>query len=184
MMELRKTETWEEGGLQVYTGDGKGKTTAALGLILRAAGRGLPCFLGQFMKGYGYGELRALEAFAGLVRVEQFGSPECIPWREEPAEEDLALAAAGLDRCREVLEAGEHKIVVLDEISVTVRFRLITEDQLMDLVAARPAHVELVCTGRYAPKRLIEAADLVTEMREVKHPYASKGAPARDGIER
>ena len=178
------SEPWTRGCLQVYTGDGKGKTTAAFGLALRAAGRGLPVFIGQFMKGYEYGEIFAVRRFSGLVTVEQFGSETCIPWKEAPAEVDVKLAAAGLGRCREILELAKHKIVVLDEISVAVHFRLIEEADLLDLVDSRPHGVELVCTGRYAPKALIERADLVTEMKEIRHPFNTEKLSARDGIER
>ena len=177
-------EPWTKGCLQVYTGNGKGKTTAAFGLALRAAGRGLPVFIGQFMKGYEYGEIFAVRRFSDLVAVEQFGSPTCIPWKEAPAEVDVKLAAAGLGRCREILRNAKHKIVVLDEICVAVHFRLIDEADLLDLVDSRPHGVELICTGRYAPKALIERADLVTEMKEIRHPFNTEKLLARDGIER
>ncbi len=178
------SEPWTRGCLQVYTGDGKGKTTAAFGLALRAAGRGLPVFIGQFMKGYEYGEIFAVRRFSDLVAVEQFGSKTCIPWKEAPGEVDVKLAAAGLGRCREILEQAKHKIVVLDEICVAVHFRLFGEADLLDLVDMRPSDVELVCTGRYAPEALIERADLVTEMKEIRHPFNTEKLCARDGIER
>jgi cob(I)alamin adenosyltransferase len=175
---------WPRACLQVYTGDGKGKTTAAFGLALRAAGRGLAVFIGQFMKGSEYGELAGARQLGGLVEVEQFGSEACIPWREEPATADVALARNGLERCRAVLAARRHRIVVLDEVCVAVHFRLLEEDELLALVDGRPADVELVCTGRRAPDGLLERADLVTEMREVRHPFVTEQLLARDGIER
>jgi cob(I)alamin adenosyltransferase len=102
--------------------------------------------------------------------VEQFGSPECIPLRDPPEAADVARAVAGLDRCAAILSAGNHPLVILDEISVAVRFGLIAEAALLDLVTLRPKQVELVCTGRYAPASLLERADLVTEMRCLRHP--------------
>jgi cob(I)alamin adenosyltransferase len=170
--------------VQVYTGNGKGKTTAAFGLALRAAGRGLRVYIGQFMKGSEYGELKGAAMLGGLVTVEQHGSAECIPLRDPPDDKDVALARAGLERCREALASGDYRIVVLDEACVAVRFKLIGEADLMALVDARPADVELVFTGRYAPQSLIERADLVTEMNDVKHYYDTEKLLARDGIER
>jgi cob(I)alamin adenosyltransferase len=175
---------WSRGCLQVYTGDGKGKTTAAFGLALRAAGHGLKVYVGQFMKAFPYGELRGAAALGGLIEVEQFGSSGCIPWRAEPDAGDVARAAAGIERCVEVMLSGSRAIVVLDEVTTAVHFRLIALTTLLDVMDRRPPDVELVCTGRWAPQELIERADLVTEMREVKHPYASHRLAARDGIER
>jgi cob(I)alamin adenosyltransferase len=153
-----KNEAWPRGCLQVYTGDGKGKTTAAFGLALRAAGRGMRVFIGQFMKGSEYGELEGAAMLGGLVTVEQLGSAECIPLRETPAAEDVELARRGLERCRAALESGDYRIVVLDEACVAVHFKLITEDDLLALVDARPADVELIVTGRYAPQSLLDRA--------------------------
>ena len=177
-------ESWPTGCLQVYTGDGKGKTTAAFGLALRAAGHGLRVYVGQFMKGFAYGELTAAAALGGRIEVEQFGSRECIPWRAEPDATEVARAAAGLERCVEVMLSGSRAVVVLDEVTVAVYFLLIALESLLDAAGRRPPGVELVCTGRWAPEALIARADLVTEMREVKHPYAQRGLAARDGIER
>jgi cob(I)alamin adenosyltransferase len=177
-------EGWPCGCLQVYTGDGKGKTTAAFGMALRAAGHGLRVYIGQFMKGSTYGELKGSAALGGLVEVEQFGASACIPWRAVPDPEDAARAAAGLARCIDVMLAGDRAIGVLDEVTAAVHFRLIPLEALLDVVDRRPQGMELVCTGRWAPQELVERADLVTEMREVKHPYASCRLAARDGIER
>ena len=173
-----------KGFIQVYTGDGKGKTTAAFGLALRAAGRGLRVYIGQFMKGAAYGELKGAAALGAWIEVEQFGSSECIPWRAAPDPDDVRRAVAGLERCLEVMLAGDRAIVVLDEVTCAVHFRLIALEALLDVVDRRPPGTELVCTGRWAPQELVERADLVTEMREVKHPYASRRLAARDGIER
>ncbi|MCP4603239.1 MAG: cob(I)yrinic acid a,c-diamide adenosyltransferase [Proteobacteria bacterium] len=177
-------EPWPRACLQVYTGEGKGKTTAAFGLALRAAGRGLRVFIGQFMKKSLYGELFGAELTGDLITVEQFGSPKCIPLRKEPDEKNIELAQNGLERSREVISSLDYPIVVLDEINVAVYFKLIKEADVLEIVDARPPNVEIICTGRYAPKALIERADLVTEMQAVKHPFDTIGLNARDGIER
>ncbi|MCU0665300.1 MAG: cob(I)yrinic acid a,c-diamide adenosyltransferase [Myxococcota bacterium] len=177
-------EPWATGCLQVYTGDGKGKTTAAFGLALRAASRGMKVFIGQFMKNSAYGEVHGARTWLQGVEVEQFGSSECIPLRHPPERADVERASAGLRRCAEILSRGEHPLVVLDEVNVAVRFGLVEVAALLELVDKRPALVELLCTGRYAPQALLERADLVTEMRCVRHPFEQRGLAARDGIER
>jgi cob(I)alamin adenosyltransferase len=177
-------EPWPRACLQVYTGNGKGKTTAAFGLALRAAGRGMSVFIGQFMKQSDYGELYGAGMLGDNIVLEQFGAPECIPWRKDPDQRDIDLARAGLVRAREILNSGNYQIVILDEIQVAVYFGLIAEADFMSLIDERPAEVELICTGRYAPEWLIERADLVTEMVAVKHPYDTIQLMARDGIER
>jgi cob(I)alamin adenosyltransferase len=172
-----------KGYVQVYTGDGKGKTTAAMGLAFRAAGRGRRTFVAQFLKGRPTGEIEAAKKLAPLVTIEQFGREGFLTAESGPAAEDIALAGAGLDRAREVLLSGEYDIVVLDEVNTAVHFKVLPEAAVLELLALRPATVELVLTGRYAPASFIERADLVTEMRAVKH-YFHAGVPAREGIER
>jgi cob(I)alamin adenosyltransferase len=179
----REPEPWPRAGVQLYTGDGKGKTCAALGLALRAAGHGLRVYIGQFMKGYPYGELAAAALLGERVVIEQFGSEECLPLREQPAAIDVELAQRALSRCRAAMRSLEFAVVVLDEACVAVRFGLLAEADLLGLLDERPPGVEVVVTGRFATPALVERADLVTEMREIRHPYAS-GWPARDGIER
>jgi len=169
------------GLVQVYTGDGKGKTTAALGLAVRAAGHGYRTYIGQFMKGQAYGELRGVDLLAPYVTLEQYGDPTFLR-REDVSDRDRTMTRAGLRRAREVLAAGAHEIVVLDEILVALFFDLAALDEVLDLIATRPAGIELVLTGRRAPQAIIDVADLVTEMVEVKHPYR-QGVPARKGIE-
>lgn len=183
-MSALENQPWPRGCLQVYTGNGKGKTTAAFGLALRAAGRGLRTYIGQLMKGSEYGELAGAAALGDLITVEQLGSPECIPLRDEPAAKDVELARQGLDRCLQALLSGDYRIVIVDEGCVSVHFGLIDEADLLALADARPADIELVITGRYAPESLLDRADLVTEMREVKHYYDTENLQARDGIER
>lgn len=169
------------GYVQVYTGDGKGKTTAALGLALRAAGHGLRTYVGQFMKGQPYGELDALRDHP-LITIEQYGDVRCIR-REEVTPAHVEQARRGLERARQVLLSGQYDIVVLDEVNVTIWFGLLTVEEVLALIDQHPPHVELILTGRRAPQELIERADLVTEMREVKH-YYQQGVEARKGIER
>ncbi|SMP69520.1 cob(I)yrinic acid a,c-diamide adenosyltransferase [Anoxynatronum buryatiense] len=169
----------DQGYIQVYTGNGKGKTTAALGLALRAICAGKKVFMGQFIKGMVYSELNAVQWLPGLV-IEQFGR-DCFI-RNNPTEEDTRIALQGLERAREILKAGEYDVVILDEINVALYYQLFTQEAVLALMAEKPAHVELVLTGRYAPETIMNAADLVTEMKEVKH-YYTKGVNARKGIE-
>ena len=171
----------ERGLIQVYTGDGKGKTTATLGLALRAAGHGLRVEIVQFMKGWpGYGELEGVK-WLPTVTIHPFGRSGWIH-PDQPEPEDYEQAARALAYARQVMAGGEADILVLDEINVAVSFGLIALDDVMDFIRRRPPHIELILTGRYAPDGLIEIADTVTEMREIKHHY-SKGIKARKGIE-
>jgi cob(I)alamin adenosyltransferase len=171
------------GLVQVYTGNGKGKTTAALGLALRAAGHGMRTFIGQFLKGQPTGELAAVRRLSPLVRIEQFGRTGFIQVTDGPDDADVDMARAGLRRCREVLSSGEYAIVVMDEVNTAVHFNLLAEREVLDVLDEKPAGVEVVLTGRYAPQAFVDRADLVTEMREVKH-YSDRGVKAREGIER
>ena len=171
---------WRKGYVQVYTGNGKGKTTAAFGLALRAAGAGLPVFIAQFAKGGDYGEVRAFGRFDNLVTLKQYGSGRFI--RGEPSEEDIRAAQDGLSEIREILHSGKYRVVILDEANIATFFKLISVDDLAALIDERPEDVELVITGRNADPVIVDRADLVTEMREVKH-YYNKGVPARNGIE-
>lgn len=170
------------GYVHVYTGNGKGKTTAALGLVFRAAGHGLRSYIGQFMKGQPYGEIEAAKRLHPYVTLEQYGRPGWVHVTVSPAEEDVQAAHAGLERARRALQSGEYDLVVLDELCTAHHFHLVSLDEVLALVDAKPWGVELVLTGRYAPPELLDRADLVTEMKEVKHPYQS-GVPARAGIE-
>jgi cob(I)alamin adenosyltransferase len=169
------------GLVQIYTGDGKGKTTAALGLALRAAGYGLRTYIGQFMKGQAYGELEAAKLLTPYLTIEQYGLPTFVHVHEATPE-DVRMAHEGLEKARAALHSGQYAIVVLDEVCVALHFELLTLEEIMVLLDERPAGVELVLTGRRAPAALLDRADLVSEMCEVKHPYA-KGIQARKGIE-
>ena len=166
--------------VQVYTGNGKGKTTASFGLALRAAGAGLNTFIAQFTKGMHCSELSALTRFTDHITIRQYGRDHFIS--QSPSSTDHHLARdAFLDVQRLTLSA-KYDVVILDEINIAVFFNLVPVEDLLNLIATRPEHVELVCTGRYADPQLIECADLVTEMREVKHYYTT-GVEARAGIE-
>lgn len=171
-----------KGYVHIYTGNGKGKTTAALGLAFRAAGHGLKTYVGQFMKGQPYGEIEAAKKLHPYITIEQYGRPGWLHVESPPALGDIQRAQAGLERVRRALRAGTYDIVVLDEINTAYHFHLVSLEDLLGLVAARPEGVELIFTGRYAPRELLDRADLVTEMREVKHPY-QEGVQARAGIE-
>ncbi|MGI5818973.1 MAG: cob(I)yrinic acid a,c-diamide adenosyltransferase [Armatimonadota bacterium] len=170
---------WDRGYVQVYTGDGKGKTTAAFGLALRAAGAGLRVFIAQFVKGMEYSELHALKRHPE-IEVRRYGR-DCFIDRE-PEPEDLEAARKGLAEARDELASGGWDVVILDEANIATHFGLFPVEELLALIAEKPEGVELVITGRRADPRVIEAADLVTEMREVKHYYA-RGVPCRKGIE-
>lgn len=170
-----------KGYVQVYTGGGKGKTTAALGLAMRAAGAGLKVFIAQFIKGMEYSEHKALDRFNDLITVRQYGRNCFI--RNEPELEDIRMAEEGLSEIREIMLSGEFKVIVLDEANIATRYRLFPVEDLLELIRIKPDDVELVITGRDADPSVIEAADLVTEMKEVKH-YYQKGVIAREGIEK
>ena len=173
----------EQGLIQVYTGNGKGKTTAALGLALRACGRGLKVCMIQFMKGGGpYGEHMAAERLAPLLTIIPTGREGWVN-RENPDPEDVRLAHEALLKGLQALEGAEYDIVILDEVNGAVSFGLLSVDEVLAVMSAKPAGVELVMTGRNADQRVIDAADLVTEMREIKHYYRA-GVAARVGIEK
>lgn len=169
-----------QGFVQVYTGDGKGKTTAALGLALRAAGAGFRVYIGQLIKNADYSELRALHRLADLITVEQYGRGCMLVMQPEQA--DIDAARAGLAALKAVLRSGAFDVVIADEINVACALGLLDEQDLLDLLADRPETVELVLTGRGAPTSVLARADLVTEMRSIKH-YYDQGVPTRKGIE-
>jgi len=174
---------FDKGQVQVYTGNGKGKTTAALGLAFRACGRGLKVCMVQFMKGGGpYGEHLAAERLAPGLTIIPFGRDGWVN-RENPDPEDCRLAEEALNFGKSALTSGEFNLVILDEVNGAVGFGLIKVEQLLDVIRSRPDSVELVLTGRNADQRVIDEADLVTEMREIKHYYKA-GIPARIGIEK
>ena len=170
-----------KGYVQVYTGDGKGKTTAALGLALRAAGAGLKVYIAQFVKGMEYSELNALRNLSDSILIKQYGR-DCFI-RKAPIEEDRRLAREGLREVWDVMCSGRYQLIILDEANIATHFNLFSVDDLLDLIHGKPEDVEMVITGRRADPRVIEEADLVTEMREIKH-YYQKGVQAREGMEK
>ncbi|MEM3616482.1 MAG: cob(I)yrinic acid a,c-diamide adenosyltransferase [Candidatus Bathyarchaeia archaeon] len=171
----------EKGLVQVYTGDGKGKTSAAFGLALRAIGRGLKVYIVQFIKGgFDYGELYIVDRLPNLT-LKAFGRGKFVT-TQPPSKEDVRLAEEAFQLAEKTIKSGEYDLVILDEINVALNLKLISLERVLELIKSKPKHVELVLTGRYAPKEIIDVADLVTEMREVKHPF-KRGCQAREGIE-
>lgn len=178
-----RDEIREQLGLvHVYTGDGKGKTTAALGLALRAIGNGLEVAMVQFMKcDQYYGEYVISKEIPRLTLLPM--GRDCLVHEDKVTQADIDAAKAAMDKSRELLLSGRYDMVIMDEVNVSTRFGLVQVDDLVKLVKERPPYVELVLTGRYAPPEVVALADLVTEMKCIKHPY-TKGVQARLGIER
>ena len=170
------------GYVQVYTGSGKGKTTMALGLALRAAGHGLKTYIGQFLKTASSGEHKAAARFPKLLAIESYGSGTFLHPDEPLEPSEIERAREGLVRAKAAMLSGYYDIVVLDEVNVAMDFGLLRVDEVLDFIRARPANVELVLTGSGAPPEIIDAADLVSEVRAIKH-YFEAGVRARKGIE-
>ncbi len=170
-----------KGYIQVYTGNGKGKTTAAFGLALRAVGAGLRVFIAQFVKNSRYSEIKAIERLGGAVTLRQYGRGDFLS--RKPDAEDIRAAREGLKEVQQIMASGLYDVIILDEVNIATYYALFSVEDLLALMEARPDHVELVLTGRKADPRIIEAADLVTEMKEVKH-YYRQGVEARVGIEK
>jgi len=168
------------GYVHVYTGNGKGKTTAALGLAMRAAGAGLRVFIAQFAKGTESSEVRAFARLSDQVVLRQFGLPRLISGRPKPL--DVSMAARGVSEVEQAVHGGEFGMIILDEANVGVVLGLLDVEWLLKLIDDKPEPLELVLTGQGAHPRLIERADLVTEMREIKH-YFHRGVLARAGVD-
>ncbi len=172
----------EKGLVQIYTGNGKGKTTAALGLALRAVGHGLKVLVIQFMKGdIGYGEAESAKRLSPNLTIRRIGRNAFVS-RSKPDPLDFKLAQDGLSLARKAIEEKEYDIVILDEINMAIDYGLLPLSGLLQLIDSKPETVELILTGRNAKPEILERADLVTEMVERKH-YYEKGVPARKGIE-
>jgi cob(I)alamin adenosyltransferase len=171
---------FEKGTIQLYTGNGKGKTTAALGAALRAIGHGKRVAMIQFMKGRLYGELEAAKKLEGFT-IEQHGRDEFVD-SADPAAIDRELAAGGWRRAEELIRDNGLDMLILDEINVAVAFGLIELEDVLSFMKNKPERIELIMTGRYAPEEMIALADTVTEMREIRHHYC-RGVAARKGIE-
>jgi cob(I)alamin adenosyltransferase len=172
----------KQGFVQIYTGNGKGKSTAAIGQAVRAAGFGLKTYIAQFMKEYPYNELNSLKHLSEWITIEQFGGDEFVYKKQLPGEEELDKAKRGLESAKEKMLSSEFDLIILDEAIVAIYFKLIETKKIVEFIKSKPANVELILTGRYCPEELIELADLVTEMKEVKH-YYQKGITSRKGIE-
>ena len=170
-----------KGYVQVYTGNGKGKTTASLGLAVRAAGAGLKVFIIQFMKMGDYSEIKALKRFSDLITVEQYGLGRFV--KGKPSPEDIKAGKKGLERAKAIISAGGHDMLIIEEGNVAVMCYLFSADDLLDIINLKPDHMEIVITGRGADQKILDRADLVTEMKEIKH-YYQNGVQARVGIEK
>ncbi len=168
-----------KGCVQIYTGEGKGKTTAALGLSIRAAGAGLKVFFAQFIKGKLYSEINVVNKISNIT-LKQYGL-DCFI-EKEPTAEDIIAARKGLQEVEAIINKGDHDVIILDEINIALYYKLFSVEELIAIIRNRPDKMEIVLTGRKAPKELIEIADLVTNMVEVKH-YYNEGIEARKGIE-
>jgi cob(I)alamin adenosyltransferase len=171
----------KRGYVQVYTGDGKGKTTAAIGLAVRASGAGLKVFIAQFIKQGDYSEIKTLRKLSDMITVEQYGMGRFVDGK--PTKEDFDIAEEGLQRARQVMLSGKFDIIILEEANVAVKYGLIPVQELIDLITAKPESVEIVITGRNVSPLILDKADLVTEMKPVKH-YYNNGVRARLGIEK
>ncbi|HNX60360.1 MAG TPA: cob(I)yrinic acid a,c-diamide adenosyltransferase [Spirochaetota bacterium] len=172
----------KQGKIHLYTGNGKGKTTAALGLVLRACGASMKSYIAQFMKSGDFSEIKALERFGDLVHIEQNGPGEFYNMSTSDYIVHRGCAKKGYDAAKTAILSGEYDMVVLDEIIGACAYNLVTYDELLVLLEAKPESVELVLTGREAPTDLYEKCDLVTEMKEVKH-YYNEGIKARKGVD-
>jgi cob(I)alamin adenosyltransferase len=165
--------------IQVYTGNGKGKTTAALGLALRAAGAGKKVYIGQFAKGRLYSEIKILKKVPH-IKIEQFGRRCFI--KKSADKIDVKLALAGFETVKKIISDKKHQLIILDEINIAIKYKLVPLGDLVKLIKKIPRNIELVLTGRYAHPEILNLADLVSEIKEVKH-YYRKGVRARRGIE-
>lgn len=168
-----------KGYVQVYTGNGKGKTTAAFGLALRAVGAGKKVYFAQFVKGKTYSEIEAVRKYLPDITVKQYGFCFIV---KSPKKEDIDAARKGLEELSHIIGSGKYDLVILDEANIAFFYHLFSPDELIKLINQKKEKTEIVITGRYAPPEIIEVADLVTEMQEVKH-YYNEGVEARKGIE-
>lgn len=172
----------EKGFIQIYTGNGKGKSTAAIGQAVRAAGFGLKTYIAQFMKEYPYNELNSLKLLHEWITIEQFAGDDFVIRKELPNKVEMDKARRGLENAKAKMLSGKYDIIILDEILVSIHFGLFNDEEVMTFMKMKPENVELILTGRYCPEKILEAADLVTEMKVIKH-YYQEGVLARKGIE-
>ncbi|HEY4755889.1 MAG TPA: cob(I)yrinic acid a,c-diamide adenosyltransferase [Ignavibacteriaceae bacterium] len=175
-------KTLQQGFIQVYTGNGKGKTTAAIGQAVRAAGYGLKTYFVMFMKEFPYNEVKSLKNLKDFITLVQVGKDDFVYKKVPPSETEKLAIKKTLDETKNKMLSGEYDLIVLDEIFVSIFFGLIDKEEVISFICSKPENVELILTGRYCPKEIINKADLVTEMKEVKH-YYEKGVLSRRGIE-
>lgn len=169
-----------KGYIHIYTGNGKGKTTAAFGLAIRALCAGKKIYIGQFVKSMKYNETRIADFFANIT-IEQLGRGCFLD--HNPQQIDCDMAQNALLKCTEIMASGKYDLVILDELTIAIYFGLLSEQQVVEAIEKRNPATEIVITGRYAPQSLIDIADLVTDMQEVKH-YYTQGVLSRNGIDR
>ena len=174
-------DKYEKGYVHVYTGNGKGKTTAAFGLALRALMAGKKVFVGQFVKSMKYNETK-LENIVDGLKIKQFGRG-CFIY-SDPEQIDIDMARAGLAECEEILKSDRYDMVILDEITIALYYKMLTPEEVVRVVKERNPEIEVVITGRMAPPEIIEIGDVVTEMKEIRHYYNTIGLESREGIER
>ncbi len=179
---MEKTNKLSKGFIQIYTGNGKGKTTAAIGQAVRAAGFGLKTYIVQFMKEFPYSELNSLKHLKEWITIEQFGGDDFVYKKQLPDSKQISKAKTGLNSAKEKMLSKGYDLIILDEINVAIYFKLFKTSEVIDFIKQKPEDVELILTGRYCPDEILKLADLVTEMKEVKH-YYQKGVTSRPGIE-
>jgi cob(I)alamin adenosyltransferase len=172
----------KKGYVHVYTGNGKGKTTAALGQALRAAGSGLKTFIISFMKDFPYGESKSVQRLSPWIKLEQYGNDDFVLKKQPPSDQDFEAAQEALHQAREAMLSGEYDIVIMDELCVAIHYGLLRTEDILSMLETKPEPIEMIITGRYCPEELIREADIVTKMVEIKH-YDQKGVSARRGIE-
>ncbi len=172
----------DKGFIQIYTGNGKGKTTAAIGQAVRAAGFGLKSYIVQFMKEFPYNEQNSLKHLSEWITIEQFAGDDFVYKKRPPDKKEIDKARRGLASAKAKMLSGKYDLIILDEVCVSIYFGLFSDEEILTFMKQKPENVELILTGRYCPDNLMDKADLVTEMKEIKH-YYQDGITARKGIE-
>lgn len=172
----------DKGFIQIYTGNGKGKTTAAIGQAVRAAGFGLKSYIAQFMKEFPYNEHKGLKYLSEWITIEQFAGDEFVYKKEPPGKKEKDKARRGLATAKAKMLSGKYDLIILDEVCVSIYYGLFSDEEILTFMKQKPENIELILTGRYCPDKLLDKADLVTEMKEIKH-YYQEGITARRGIE-
>jgi cob(I)alamin adenosyltransferase len=172
----------DKGFTQIYTGNGKGKTTAAIGQAVRAAGYGLKSYIVQFMKEFPYNEQNSLRHLSEWITIEQFAGDDFVYKKEPPGKKEIDKARRGLATAKAKMISGKYDLIILDEVCVSIYFGIFSDEEILTFMKQKPENVELILTGRYCPDNLMDKADLVTEMKEIKH-YYQDGINARKGIE-